>query len=63
MEVPCIYYFRTEDTDVGKVEKLLHLSIAPLSNKHHDIESELEPNRVKVDDDLDKSLRQYDCAV
>ena len=32
MEVPCIYYFGGEDADVGKVEKLLQLSIPPISN-------------------------------
>ena len=62
MEVPCIYYFRGEDADVGKVEKLLQLSNAPISNEHHDIESEQEPKRVKVDVDLDEPQRQDDCA-
>ena len=30
MEVPCIYDFCGEDADVGKVEKLLQLSNAPI---------------------------------
>lgn len=60
MEVPCIYNFHGEDTDVGKVEKILQLSNAPVSNKHHDTESEQEPKRVKVDGD--EPLRQDDCA-
>ena len=59
MEVPCIYYFRGEDADVGKVEKF---SNAPISNEHHDVEREQEPKRVKVDVDLDEPLRQDDCA-
>ena len=47
MEVPCIFYFHG-DADVGKVEKLLQFSNAPISNEYHDIESEKEPKRVKV---------------
>ena len=61
MEVPCIYYFRGEDTDVGKFENLLQLSNTPTSNEHHDIESEQEPERVKVDVDLDDPMKQGDC--
>ena len=57
MEVPCIYYFCGEDAEV---EKLLQLSNAPISIEHHDIESEQEPKRVKVDVDLDEPLRQDD---
>ena len=61
MEDPCIYYFRGEDSDVGQVEKLLQLSNAPISNEHHDIDSEQGLKCMKVDVDLDEPLRQYDC--
>ena len=43
MEVPCIFYFHG-DADVGKFEKLLQFSNAPISNEY----SEKEPKRVKV---------------
>ena len=60
MENSCIDYFREEDTEVGKVEKFLQLSNAPISNEH-DIKSKQEPKHVKGDVDFDEPLSQNDC--